>query len=124
MKMPSVTQVKILKNAAGIAKHSPFGKSEAGGWSAAYMVCRREKWTDRDGKITEFGRLALKMVDMPKATRKFVESNLLSPVVEGAAYEGGQKGGYYVLADGRWFAMNTTEMRALPEGFPRWVHDV
>ena len=61
-KKPSPTQIKILKTAAGIAYHVPFGNSQHGGWSSAYMVCRQNGWTDQDGKITEAGKRVLGIV--------------------------------------------------------------
>jgi hypothetical protein len=59
MKKPTLTQRKILETAAGLASHRPRGNSQHGGWSAAYLVCRRNGWTDDRGNITEAGRALL-----------------------------------------------------------------
>nr|WP_298099713.1 hypothetical protein [uncultured Shinella sp.] len=59
MKKPSLTQRKILETAAGLANHRPHGRSQHGGWSSAYLVCRHNNWTDRMGLITVAGLIAI-----------------------------------------------------------------
>lgn len=57
----SPTQIKILQNANGRQPpHRPFGRSEAGGWSAAYMACFRKGWLRQGEIITDAGKAVLK----------------------------------------------------------------
>lgn len=66
MKKPTPTQRKILESAAGVAEHRPSGRSEHGGWSGAYVVCRRNGWTDNHGAITDAGREAMGLPPLSK----------------------------------------------------------
>ena len=59
MSKPSPTQRKILENAAGIANHYPFGRSQHGGWSGAIVACHRRGWFDSRGEITTAGLTAI-----------------------------------------------------------------
>jgi len=59
MKKPTITQRKILETAAGLADHRPQGRSQHGGWTSAYAVCRQNGWIGRDGKTTEAGMQAI-----------------------------------------------------------------
>ena len=59
-KKPTPTQRMILENAAGIADHRPFGRSQHGGWSGSYVACHRNGWlAGRSGEITTAGLRAI-----------------------------------------------------------------
>lgn len=57
----SPTQLKILENASGRQPpHKPSGRSQAGGWSGAYVTCYRKGWLKQGEILTEAGKAVLR----------------------------------------------------------------
>lgn len=58
---------------------------------------------------------------MTKKAKRFVAENDNSPVISGAAFEGG--GGVYSFDNGKSIELTLEDSLSLPEGYPKWPWD-